>query len=306
MFHGVTSNSWTYCSRESIDDQTFAPPYLDDCVVYPDIFSVAKQQKPDFVTAMLYSWGNLDAILPSETVLIDNRSYVEGSDCAGSQNASQQITDEAVALIANNSMPQLMFVYYNEVDACAHESSCFSDDGQATITSMDGNIGRIFNAVRDAGFENSTVFFFVSDHGRNADGSDHTDKSSFNYATQWLVYGRGIIEGSRELKSAIATEDTSPTVAHVLGLNAPLEWHGRVVHEIFVQANASLYSAAKSAWSTCVNSQCARKVHHKEAKTEGSAINWTMGIISTCIVIGGLCLATFVRFYSHRRGYLEI
>ncbi|KAF0696169.1 Aste57867_13058 [Aphanomyces stellatus] len=56
MFHGVASNGWTYCSLESSDETDFTPPYLDDCVVYPDLFSITKEQKPDFATAF-FTYG---------------------------------------------------------------------------------------------------------------------------------------------------------------------------------------------------------------------------------------------------------
>ncbi|ETW00226.1 hypothetical protein H310_07617 [Aphanomyces invadans] len=304
MFHGVTSNGWTYCTREE-DDVNYTPPYLDDCVVYPDLFTVTKQQQPDFVTALFYEWTNFDAILPNETVPIDTRRFIDSSDCEGTTNASQLLTDEALTLITPTSMPQLLVLHYDEADTCATESSCFDDGGQFAITAVDTNIGRVLNAVKAAGLSNSTVFVVVSDHGRNEDGTHHGGKAKSNFETQWVVYGQDIIEGSRELKSAISIEDTAPTIAHLLGFVTPTEWHGRVVHEVLLQANESLYSAAKSAWGACLNAECARKTGHPEVQ-KAIEVNWTMGIVSTCVVVGGLCLATFVRFYSYRRGYEQL
>ncbi|RHY34437.1 hypothetical protein DYB32_001328 [Aphanomyces invadans] len=328
MFHGVTSNGWTYCTREE-DDVNYTPPYLDDCVVYPDLFTVTKQQQPDFVTALFYEWTNFDAILPNETSTgcvrrgtrppLFTLTFVAlhtlqlttavGSDCEGTTNASQLLTDEALTLITPTSMPQLLVLHYDEADTCATESSCFDDGGQFAITAVDTNIGRVLNAVKAAGLSNSTVFVVVSDHGRNEDGTHHGGKAKSNFETQWVVYGQGklahIIEGSRELKSAISIEDTAPTIAHLLGFGTPTEWHGRVVHEVLLQANESLYSAAKSAWGACLNAECARKTGHPEVQ-KAIEVNWTMGIVSTCVVVGGLCLATFVRFYSYRRGYEQL
>ncbi|KAF0698637.1 Aste57867_10731 [Aphanomyces stellatus] len=307
MFHGVTSNGWTYCSRETSDETDFTPPYLDDCVVFPDLFSVTKEQKPDFTTAFFYTWANMDAILPNETVPIDTRRFIQGSGCAETLNASQQMTTEALALITNSTMPQLLFLYFDEADECAHETSCFSNDGQAAIAAMDANIGRVLDAVRAAGLENTTAFVVVSDHGRNTDGNDHGGRSEFNFQTQWVVHAPGTIEGSRELKSAISIEDTAPTIAHLLGFDAPLEWHGRVVQEVLLHANESLYAAAKSAWGTCLANECSKKVHKSKPVTkEGAPVNWTMGIISTAAVVGGLCLALFVRFVAPRRGYTQV
>ncbi|RLO02969.1 hypothetical protein DYB28_003442 [Aphanomyces astaci] len=297
MFHGVTSNGWTYCTHDE-DDVNYTPPYLDECVVYPDLFTVAKQQQPDFTTALFYEWANFDSILPNETVAIDTRR----SDCGGTTNASILLTDEALTLITATAMPQLLMLHYDEADACATESSCFDDVGQFAIAAADANIGRLLGAVTSAGLANSTVFVVVSDHGRNEDGTHHGGKAKSNFETQWVVYG----QGSRELKSAISIEDTAPTVAHLLGFDAPLEWHGRVVREVLLQANESLYSAAKSPWGTCLNADCGNRKLGLPDVQKVVEVNWTMGIVSTCVVVGGLCLAMFVRFYSYRRGYEEV
>ncbi|KDO22079.1 hypothetical protein SPRG_12065 [Saprolegnia parasitica CBS 223.65] len=304
MFHGVTSNAWSYCAPSNLS--VGIPSILPPCVVYPDLFSVTKQQHPDARTAMLYTWPGLDAILPPKVVNIDTHEYfASDATCNMTLDASRNATATAISILSNAStMPEVLFLYLDEVDDCAHEASCFSDVGQAAIASMDANIGAVLKAVKSAGAWNSTVFFLVSDHGRNEDGIDHGDVSATNEQVQWAVFGHGLSSGSRELKSAISIEDTAPTIAHVLGFASPLEWHGRVVHEVFLEANESLYTAAKSAWNLCLMQSCAPPNDDEpDAPSSSEDINWVLGLTSTAVLVLALGLALCIRFYSPRSGY---
>ncbi|KAG9401505.1 hypothetical protein AC1031_009366 [Aphanomyces cochlioides] len=296
MFHGVTSNEWTYCTTTDVN---VIPQFLGECSVYPDVFTVLKQQNPDFTTAMYYTWPNLDAILPPDVVSIDQRYFVDGAGCQSTVRASQDMTTKALASIS--SLPSFMFLYYDEVDECAHETSCFLDEGQAAIASMDANIGLVLEAVRAAGKANSTVFMLVTDHGRNVDGNDHGGTAKFNFETQWLVYSPGLIDGGRQLKSAIATEDTAPTIAHLLGVETPIEWRGRMVREVMLKRNESLYSAARSsAWATCSKSQCP-----PTPLLPSWAWPTALILIASVLVVAGTIFA-FHWLCSRRRDYVPV
>ncbi|OQR84617.1 type I phosphodiesterase/nucleotide pyrophosphatase [Achlya hypogyna] len=305
MFHGVTSNDWSYCSGQTSS-------FLPSCVVYPDLFSVTKQQHPDATTAMFYTWAGLDAILPATAVDIDVHTYVAADEtCNATLNASSIASAAAVDLISGgnrSSMPEVLFLYLGEADACAHEAGCFSDVGQSAIAAMDDHVGTIVQAVKAAGLFNSTLFFLVSDHGRNDDGVDHGDAAPSNEHVQWAVFGHGLAGGNRELKAAISIEDTAPTIAHALGYPAPLEWHGRVVHEVFLGANESLYAAAKSPWNQCLMNTCATGgTGSAGSESPGLAdINWSLGLGSTAVLVLAIGLALLVRFYSPRREYEAI
>ncbi|KAF0698639.1 Aste57867_10733 [Aphanomyces stellatus] len=184
---------------------------------------------------MYYTWPNLDAIVPPATVPIDTRVCVGGVGCDATMDASQRMTAEAVTRIQND-MPHLSILYFDEVDECAHETSCFSRDGQRAVAAMNVNIGRVVGATAGA----------THDHGGD---------SSFNFQTQWLVYDPS---GTLHSQSAISTEDTTPTIAHLLGVDAPIEWHDHVVQKVFLQANESVFSAAKRdlPWCNCATVQC--------------------------------------------------
>ncbi|KAF0698638.1 Aste57867_10732 [Aphanomyces stellatus] len=285
MFHGVLSDDWSYCTRrqdyasdhppswddddgddDSNDDSwiDFIPPYLGDCVVYPDLFTVVKQQRPELQTAMYYSWANLDAILPADVVTVDTRRRRGGTatnnGCDNTIEASDALTSDVVAAIAADKMPHLVFLHLAEVDECAHESKCFSPHGQTSIATADANIGRVLAAVRAAGRENATVILLVTNHGRNFNGKHHGDDSQFNFRTQWLVYGQGIVQGNRTVKSVVSIQDTAPTVAHFLGIRAPVEWRGRVPEELFLVGNETVYSAATEPWGTCLKLQARKNV----------------------------------------------
>lgn len=62
-------------------------------------------------------------------------------------------------------MPNLLLVHLETLDETEHQHGPESAEATATLERIDARIGEIMDAVKDAGLENSTDFFIVSDHG---------------------------------------------------------------------------------------------------------------------------------------------
>ncbi|KAH9096785.1 hypothetical protein LEN26_017339 [Aphanomyces euteiches] len=107
MFHGVTSNEWTYCTTTDVN---VIPQFLGECSVYPDVFTVLKQQNPDFTTAMYYTWPNLDAILPPDVVSIDQRYFVDGRRTMGFEIHAKSLCPNEMTLADRGYMDANYFV----------------------------------------------------------------------------------------------------------------------------------------------------------------------------------------------------
>jgi arylsulfatase A-like enzyme len=67
-----------------------------------------------------------------------------------------------------------------------------------------------------------------SDHGGH-DWTHGTDQPE-DMTIPWILSGPRVRSGST-LDAPVSLLDSAPTVAHLLGLPAPLEWEGRVVEE---------------------------------------------------------------------------
>ena len=61
--------------------------------------------------------------------------------------------------------PNLLLVHLETLDETEHQHGPESAEAVATLERIDARIGEIIGAVKEAGLENSTDFFLVSDHG---------------------------------------------------------------------------------------------------------------------------------------------
>lgn len=225
-FHGIDSNEWKIGSNPRVSS------ILDGkCKHYPNIFTIAKMNSPQFSSSVFYTWDGLDNLFhPKKDIA--KRYYQKALTCEDTITASNNITEEAVAYLKQHK-PNITFVYMGEIDECAHSYTCFSQQGQDAIKNTDDNIAKLLQALEDAGMVQDTLVVLVSDHGRDASGKSHGQFETTQVLTQWVVYGAGVQRG-RRIVSAVSLEDNSPTIIHALGLRFPVEWHGKPVSNSFI------------------------------------------------------------------------
>ena len=119
---------------------------------------------------------------------------------------------------------------FDEPDATGHSKRWGSAAYYAKLAELDSFIGKIEQAVKDAGIHDSTVFILSSDHGGVLWG--HGFRSSRQRRIPMVVYGSNIKEGY-VIPSPLSICDIAPTMAAILGLEVPPEWTGQVLTGIF-------------------------------------------------------------------------
>lgn len=72
---------------------------------------------------------------------------------------------DAMELILQEKKPDLAFFYLTDLDSAEHENGPFTPKANATLESIDGQVGRLIEATKRAGTFDQTVFAIVSDHG---------------------------------------------------------------------------------------------------------------------------------------------
>lgn len=95
---------------------------------------------------------------------------------------------------------------------------------------MDGYIGEIVNAVKEAGMLDETIFIVTADHGGINKG--HGGKTMQEMETPFIVCGKGIKKGY-EFQESMMQFDCASTLAYILGLQQPQVWIGRPMKQIF-------------------------------------------------------------------------
>lgn len=135
-------------------------------------------------------------------------------------------TEECIA----ESAPDLLFVHLPDVDSAGHDRGWGSADQIAALEKTDTALARIFEALRRAGMQASTVVILSADHG--GAGLSHGPNDVRSQAIPWIIAGPGIRQGydlSGTEGLNVHTEDTAATILYLLGLPRAGYLQGRAV-----------------------------------------------------------------------------
>jgi len=188
--------------------------------MFPGIFGILKQQRPDDKSAVIYNWGGIGYLFEKEAV----STIVHNAEADGDFFA------DTAAIIIKTQKPALTFVHLSEPDEVGHNIGHGTPAYYEELKRVDRRIGAIVKAVKDAGIENETIILVTSDHGGT--GKGHGGKSLEEVLIPWIIKGPGVKKGY-EIKDVIITYDTAATLAYALGLNTPQAWRGKPVMAAF-------------------------------------------------------------------------
>ncbi|WP_407479491.1 alkaline phosphatase [Elizabethkingia miricola] len=188
--------------------------------MFPSIFSILKEQKPSLITVLIYSWQGINPLVQKGTT--DIRIPAKDND--------DFCTASAVEVIKTKK-PTLTFVHLDQPDGVGHNIGHRTPAYYEELKKVDARIGKIVQAVKDAGIANETVIIVTADHGGKDKG--HGGKSLDEVLIPWVVYGKGV-KKNQELKNTIITYDTGATIAWLLGLKVPESWRGLPVRQAFL------------------------------------------------------------------------
>ena len=95
---------------------------------------------------------------------------------------------------------------------------------------MDGYIGRIIQALKDAGIYDDTIILITSDHG--GVGTRHGGKSLVELEVPFIIFGKNI-KTTGEFKETMMQFDTATTIADIFSLKTPQCWRGQSMKQVF-------------------------------------------------------------------------
>ncbi len=186
--------------------------------IFPTIFEILRDQKPDSKIGVIYTWSGIGYLFPHEVV---NKNDHTDNDSLTAANAVQYIrTDQ----------PNLLFLHFDGIDGAGHSIGWGTPAYYQAISKIDGYIGNIIQAVKEAGIMKNTIILVTADHGGK--GKSHGGKSIEEMEIPWIIYGKEVKKGN-ELKESIMTFDTAATLAYIFGLKTPQVWVGRPVKAAF-------------------------------------------------------------------------
>lgn len=189
--------------------------------MFPTIFSVIRDQKKDAKTAVVYSWGGIGSLFEKQAVNI----VVNGND-------KDDFCADTTAAIIKKEKPYFTFVHFDEPDHTGHAIGHRTTEYYKQLESVDERIGKIIQAVKDAGIADETIILVTADHGGK--GKGHGGKSLDEVQIPWIIAGPGVRK-NHELKDVVITYDTAATLAWLMGLQQPQSWRGKPVQEAFTK-----------------------------------------------------------------------
>ena len=216
--HGVTSNKWK-------QDKFILPATatgIED--IYPTIFGVLREQRPGATIAAIYDWKGFGRLL--EQSALDYDSY----RATGREELDEDETVQLAIDYIKKEKPDFLFIHMDHVDHAGHEHGHGSSHYNESVTKADRLIGEIFQASKDAGTFDDTIFIVSADHG--GVGTKHGGETLDEIEIPFMILGPGV-KKNFQIDQQVMTYDNAATVAYILGVDPPYDWIGRPVKSVF-------------------------------------------------------------------------
>lgn len=190
------------------------PIYVNKYGLFPGIFGEVRQQMPEAVTGVLYSWNGIGYLFEKEAVTLD--APIKTDD---------EIAQKAVEFIKTEK-PTLTFVYFSEPDGTGHGIGWMTPEYIKACEKIDSLVGVVYDCVRQNMDPKSTAVIFTSDHGGK--GTGHGGKTMNEMEAPYIIVGKGI-PADHKIDRIVMKYDNAPTIADMLGIKAPEQWYGKSI-----------------------------------------------------------------------------
>ena len=210
--HGVTSNGWER------DDHSLPPVLKGSEEIFPTIFGVAREQRPDMEMGAIYTWSGFGRLIERSALSYD------------STQETDELTLEKATTYIKDQKPDFLFIHFDDVDHVGHSLGHKTPAFYKAVSHVDQLIGQIVQATKDAGTFEETAFIISADHG--GIGFGHGGETIDEIEIPFILYGKGFKKGYL-IKNKVYTYDNAATAAKLLGIEQPYAWIGKPVISAF-------------------------------------------------------------------------
>lgn len=220
----------TWANKHNVYDNDVKDPNYQ----YWDIFRIAKAHDSSLHTAIFSTWldnrtrlvgdgleeaGGLKLDYHFDGFELDTERFPHDLLRTYIRNIDELVSDEAARYVLEEG-PDLSWVYLEFTDDVGHGLGD-SPEQLAAVSIADGNVGKIWNAVRrrEAMFNEDWLMIVTTDHGRDAEtGKDHGGQTE-RERTTWIVTNSTRL--NRHFSNMPAVVDILPSIVTHLGLGMP-------------------------------------------------------------------------------------
>jgi predicted AlkP superfamily pyrophosphatase or phosphodiesterase len=212
MLMGTSPNItgyWTNSPSEAVSI------FVDIYGLFPSIFTLLKEQRPECKVAFFYEWSENGYLCPDK--VIDIKQYIN--------NLSKDIS--TVTNYIKTERPNFCCIIIDEPDHVGHSIGHNTRAYYEELSRLDGLIALIIQSIKDSGIWDNSILIFSSDHG--GIGKGHGGNTPSERYVPFIVFGNNIKKGT-QISQNVLIYDIAPTIAHFFELDTPLFWEGTVIN----------------------------------------------------------------------------
>lgn len=195
---------------------------LDKDGIFPTVFGLLREAAPKAEIGCIYEWGGIRYVV--DTLALNYDKHVK--EASKEPDATARYAVEYI----KKSRPALVNIVFDNPDHVGHASGHDTPDYYAVLTQLDGYVGQIVEAVKEAGMLDDTIFIITADHGGIKKG--HGGKTMEEMETAFIISGKGVKKGY-EFTESMMQFDVASTIAYIFGLKQPQVWIGRPMKQVF-------------------------------------------------------------------------
>ncbi len=210
--HGVINNDWER------NEHSLPPIVKGEEGIFPTIFSVIRENKPDAEIGAVYNWSGFGRLFEKKAVNYDVSFKTEDS-------TAQHFVEYLV-----RKKPVFSFIHFDHVDHAGHAYGHGTEAYYQAVSKADSLISNILAGIKAAGMEQNTLVIITSDHG--GIGYGHGGATPEEAEIAMILYGKDIKKGYK-VQQQVYTYDLAATIAFALKIVPPYAWIGRPVKSAF-------------------------------------------------------------------------
>ena len=183
--------------------------------IFPSIFALLKNQRPECKVALFYEWSTIRNLCPDN--VIDIKQHIN--------NLSKDIS--AVINYIETEKPNFCCIVIDEPDHVGHSIGHNTQAYYEELNRLDGLIAQIIQSIKDSGMWDNSILMFSSDHG--GVGKGHGGDTPSERYVPFIVFGDNIKKGT-QISQNVMIYDIAPTIAYFFELEIPSFWEGKIIN----------------------------------------------------------------------------
>ena len=190
--------------------------------IFPTMFQLLRDAQPEAEIGCLYEWDGIKYVV--DTLSTSYQEMVHPSKIY-----TDEMNNMSVKYIKEKK-PVLGAFIFDNPDHVGHDAGHDTPEYYANLKELDGYIGEIVQATKDAGIYEKCIFVVTSDHGGIDHG--HGGKTLEEVETPFIIAGKNV-KNIGEFKEYMMQFDTAATIAEIFGLEMPQAWRGQSMTQVF-------------------------------------------------------------------------